>query len=260
MTLQGDDMVSGKTVLITGGSRGVGRAIALKMAEQGADVMLTYLRKRTAAQEVVSAIEGMGRRAMAVKTNVGDENDLDNVVAQLREFGGPDIFVSNAATGVMAPLSDATKKHWDWTLDANAWGFLALVQKLIPLFDERGGGRVIAISSPGSTNVLGSYGLVGTSKAALESLVRYLAVELAPKGIMVNGVSPGLLDTDATKFLPRSDELLELCRQQTPAGRLVTTEDVADVVLLVSSELYRMVVGQILVVDGGFSLQRLTLT
>jgi enoyl-[acyl-carrier protein] reductase III len=248
-------MLTNKIALVTGASRGIGRAIALRLASAGADVIITYLRKRQAAQGVATEIEMKGRRVQVCKANVSDPEDLEQLMTVVRDFGGLDILVANAATGVMEPLMNATSKHWDWTLRANAWGFLRLAQLAAPIMAERGGGRIIALTSPGSTRVIDHYGLVGTSKAALEAAIRYLAVELAPQGIMVNGISPGIVDTDAAGFLPRSDELLAMINKQTPAGRITTPEDVADVTLLLSSDLAKMIVGQIIVVDGGFSLR-----
>ena len=248
-------MLTNKIALVTGASRGIGRAIALRMASAGADVIITYLRKRQAAQEVATEIETKGRRVQVCKVNVSNTEDLEQLMTVVRDFGGLDILVANAATGVMEPLMNATLKHWDWTLGANAWGFLRLAQLAAPIMAERGGGRIIALTSPGSTRVIDHYGLVGTSKAALEAAIRYLSVELAPQVITVNGISPGRVYTDAAGFLPRSDELLAMINKQTPAGRSATPEDVADVTLLLSSDLAKMIAGQIIVVDGGFSLR-----
>jgi enoyl-[acyl-carrier protein] reductase III len=169
-----------------------------------------------------------------------------------RELGGLDILVANAALGVMEPLLEVTPKHWQRTLATNVWGFLAMTQQAAPLMSARGGGRIVALTSPGSQRVITNYGLVGSSKAALEALVRYWAVELAPQGIIVNAVSPGMIDTDAVKSLVSPDALLDLVRQQTPVGRLATPEDVAAVVAFLCSPAAQMIVGQTLVVDGGY--------
>ena len=252
-------MLTNKIALVTGASRGIGRAIALRMASEGADVIMTYFRKRQAAEAVAAEIAAKGRRVQVCKVNLGDATDIEQLINAVRDFGGLDILVANAATGVMGPIMNTTPKHWDWTFGSNSWGFLRLAQLVTPIIAERNGGRIIALSSPGSTRVIQNYGLVGASKAALESLIRYLAVELAPCGIIVNGISPGFVDTDSARLVPRSDELLKMTSQQTPVGRNTTPEDVADVVLLLASDLSKMIVGQVIVVDGGYSLQAVTL-
>jgi enoyl-[acyl-carrier protein] reductase III len=227
--------------------------VALRLAQAGADVVINYLRKESAAREVAEAVIAAGRRALLVKADVADEDDVARLFDAIRAFGGLDIVVANAAIGVMEPLIDVTPKHWQRTFSTNAWAFLALTQQAVPLMAARGGGRIVALTSPGSQRVIEEYGLVGSSKAALEALVRYWAVELAPQGIIVNAVSPGMIETDAIKQLSSPDAILELVRRQTPAGRLATAEDVAGVVEFLCSQQAQMVIGQTLIVDGGYS-------
>ena len=246
---------AGKIALITGASRGIGRATALRLAEEGADIVVNYVRKGTAAQEVVDAVQALGRRAIAVKANVAEAEGIQRLKEAAREFGGVDFVISNAATGVMEPVMEITEKHWNWTLNANAWAFLTLTQAMTPLLQARGGGHIIALTSLGSTRVMDHYGLVGTSKAALESLVRYCAVELAPLGIVVNAVSPGLVDTRSAHFLPEADELLVGAAQQTPTGRIATVDDVAALLAFLCSDEASMIVGQTIVIDGGLSVR-----
>jgi enoyl-[acyl-carrier protein] reductase III len=246
-------MLVEKIALVTGASRGIGRAVALRLAQEGADVILNYWRKESAAREVADVIQGYGRRALTVKADVADEKSVVRLFDEVRAFGGLDILVANAAIGVMEPLRSVTSKHWQRTLGTNAWGFLALAQHAAPLMRARGGGRMVALTSLGSARVIENYGLVGSSKAALEALVRYWAVELAPDGIIVNAVSPGMIETEAIQSLSSPDELLELVRRQTPAGRLATAEDVAGLVVFLCSPAAQMIVGQTLVIDGGFS-------
>lgn len=247
-------MLAGKIALVTGASRGVGRAIALRLAEEGADVIVNYLRKGSAAREVAAAIAGLGRRALVVKANVSEPDDIQRLVDEAQAFGGLDIVISNAASGVMEPALAITKKHWQHTLNTNALAFLVLVQKTTPLLAARGGGAIVALSSSGARRVADGYALVGTSKAALESLVRYTAIELAPQGIIVNAVSPGLIDTDAAHFLPNAEEMLATTHAKTPAGRLVTVDDVADLVAFLCSARAKMIVGQTIILDGGYDL------
>lgn len=245
-----------KTALITGSSRGIGRAIALELARQGADVVVHYLRKKSAAEEVVAAIESLGCRAVAVKANLAE---ADQITAMLDEIearvGRCDIFIGNAASGTPRDVLDVTDKHWDWTMDVNARAVLRCVQRLAPGMAEAGWGRVINITSPGSTRVLPHYGAIGLSKAVLESLTRYLAVDLAPKGITVNAVSPGLVNTDAVTAFPVDlQATFEYAQSRTPTGRLVTPEDVARIVAFLCSDAAGMIVGQTITVDGGYSL------
>ncbi|NJN93462.1 MAG: SDR family oxidoreductase [Anaerolineales bacterium] len=245
-----------KTALITGSSRGIGRAIALELARQGADVVVHYLRKKSAAEEVVAAIEALGCRAVAVKANMAE---ADQITAMLDEIearvGRCDIFVGNAASGTPRDVLDVNDKHWDWTMDVNARAVLRCVQRLAPGMEQAGWGRIINITSPGSTRVLPHYGAIGLSKAVLESLTRYLAVDLAPKGIIVNAVSPGLVNTDAVTAFPVDlQATFEYAQSRTPTGRLVTPEDVARIVAFLCSDAAGMIVGQTITVDGGYGL------
>jgi enoyl-[acyl-carrier protein] reductase III len=246
----------GRVALITGSSRGIGRAIALELAARGADVVVNYLRKRAAAEEAVAAIQAQGRRAVAVKANVGDPAQIEAMFDRVRsEFGRCDILVGNVASGVVRPITQVEDKHWDWTLDINARSILRCARQAIPLMEAQGWGRIVALTSFGSTRVFAEYGVIGVSKAAIEALVRYLAVELAPKGIVVNAVSPGIVETDALRFFPIDvRETLDQAAARTPARRVTTPEDVARVVAFLCSDDAAMIVGQTIVVDGGWSL------
>jgi enoyl-[acyl-carrier protein] reductase III len=239
----------GASVLVTGGSRGIGKAIALRFAELGAArVVIGYLRNDAAAESAAEELRAAGAEPVLVRGNVSSER----VAAEVAELGSLDVLVHNAATGVIRPALEVQKKHWDWTLDANSHALLALAQAAAPQMQP--GSSIVGISSLGSTRVLENYVLVGTSKAALESLVRYLAVELAPRGIRVNAVSAGVVDTAALEHFPNKDEMLEMARERTPAGRMVEPADVADAVAWLASPGAAMVCGQTIVVDGGFSL------
>jgi len=162
------------------------------------------------------------------------------------------VLVHNAATGVIRPALETEDKHWDWTHSANARALLSIAREAAPRMPK--GGSIVGISSLGATRGLEDYVLVGTSKAALDSLVRYLAVELAPRGIRVNAVSGGVVDTGALDHFPNREQMLEMGERRTPAGRLVEPKDIADAVVFLSSPQAEMVCGQTLVVDGGFSL------
>lgn len=245
---------TGRKALVTGASRGIGRAIAVRLAEAGCDVALNYLRNRKPARETAAAIEARGREVLLYKGNVAVEDNLDELFEAVRErFGRLDILVSNAASGVIKPALALTRRHWQWTMDINAAALLPLAQHAVPLM-EGAGGSIVAVSSLGAVRAIPNYAAVGASKAALESLVRHLAVELAPKGVRVNAIGAGIVDTDALKHFPNREELLEKSARRTPAGRLTRPEDVADAVLFLASPLASMMIGQTVTVDGGYSI------
>jgi enoyl-[acyl-carrier protein] reductase III len=245
-----------KIALVTGSSRGIGRAIALELARHGADIVVHYLRKKSAAAEVVAEIEALGRRAMAVRANLAEAEQIDHLFAEIEAgFGRCDILIGNAASGTPRAVLDLEDKHWDWTMDVNVRAVLRCAQRAVPLMEQAGWGRIVAISSPGSQRVLPHYGAIGLSKAALEALTRYLAVDLAPKGIIVNAVSPGLVDTDAVTAFPVDlQAVFAATTERTPTGRLVTPEDVARLVAFLCSDAAEMIVGQTLSLDGGYGL------
>jgi enoyl-[acyl-carrier protein] reductase III len=245
----------GKKALVTGSSRGIGKAIAIKLAEQGADVVINYFRNREASEKVADEIRYLGRECLVVKGNVGKEKNINKMFDKIeKEFGGIDIFVSNAASGILKPAMELTRKHWDWTMDINAAALLTCAQRAVPMMLQRGGGKIVAISSLGSIRAIPNYTVVGASKAAIESTVRHMAVELGPKNINVNVVSGGVVDTDALKHFPNRDSLLENSRANTPMGRLITPKDIADVTLFLCSDSAKMIQGQTITVDGGYSI------
>ena len=237
------------SAFVTGGSRGIGRAIALRFAELGARrVAIGYLRNDRAAEEAAEALRSAGAEPVLVRGNVASER----VAREVAELGPLDVLVHSAATGVIRPALETEDRHFDWTLGANARAFLSLVRAAAPSMPP--GSSIVGVSSLGSERVLENYALVGTSKAALEALVRYLAVELAPRGIRVNAVSAGLVETEALEHFPNREQILEWCRKRTPAGRLVEPEDVAGAIAFLCSPDADMIRGHTLVLDGGFSL------
>ena len=240
----------GKSVLVTGGSRGIGKAIALRFAQLGAGrVAVSYLRNDRAAEETAGELDKLGAEPVLLRGNVGDP---DKTAALVEQAGALDVIVSNAATGVIRPVLELEEKHWDWTLNANARALFTIARHAVPAMKE--GSSIVAISSLGSDRVLDNYTVVGVSKAALESLVRYLAVELAPRGIRVNAVSAGLVETGALDYFPDREEMLDFYKRRTPAGRLVEPEDIAAVVCFLASPEANMIRGQTVIVDGGYSV------
>jgi enoyl-[acyl-carrier protein] reductase III len=239
----------GKSVLVTGGSRGIGREIARRFAERGAArVAIGYLRNDRAAEDAAAEIAALGAEAVLVRGNVSS----DKVTEQVAALGSLDVLVHNAATGVARPALETEDKHFDWTMNANARALIALARAAVPAMPE--GSSIVALSSLGSQRVLDNYVLVGASKAALESIVRHLAVELAPRGIRVNAVSAGVVETDALDAFPNREQMLSWSLARTPAGRLVEPGDIAGAVCFLCSPEAEMIRGQTLIVDGGYSL------
>ena len=247
------DALAGKAALVTGAARGIGRAIARKLADAGCDVAVNYYNSADAAEELCAQIRASGRRAHAIQGSVGIPDSVDEMFVEYRRhFDRLDILVSNAASGVLKPAVDMTLKHWRWCMETNALALNLLTQRALPLM--QGGGRVIAMSSLGAQRAMPGYGFVGASKAALEALARALAQELGPRGIRVNVVSAGVVDTDALSYFPNRDELLADFARRTPAGPVLTPQDVAGAVYLLCLPEAAMINGHTLVVDGGFAI------
>ena len=238
----------GASVLVTGGSRGIGKAIALRFASLGASkVAIGYMRGDTPAEETAAELRELGAEPVLVRGNVASSRVAEEVAA----LGPLDVLVHAAATGVIRPALETDDKHWDWTLSANARALLSLTRAAAPAMPQ--GSSIVGISSLGSVRVLDNYTLVGVSKAALEALVRYLAVELAPRGIRVNAVSAGVVETGALEHFPNRDAMLA-SGARNPAGRIVTPDDIAGVVAFLCSPDAEMIRGQTVVIDGGWSL------
>jgi enoyl-[acyl-carrier protein] reductase III len=244
-----------KVALVTGSSRGIGKAIALRLAKEGYDIVINYARNKTAALETASEVESLGRKVLVVKANVGNPEKIRDMFVQIDEtFGRLDVLVSNAASGVLRPAMELEESHWDWTMDINSKALLFCAQEAAKRMEAVGGGKIVSISSLGSIRYLENYTTVGVSKAALEALTRYLAVELAPKNIVVNAVSGGAVDTDALTHFPNREELLRDAQTRTPAGRMVEPDDIVNVVMFLLSDEASMIRGQTIIVDGGRSL------
>jgi enoyl-[acyl-carrier protein] reductase III len=247
--------LAGKTAIITGSGRGIGRGIALALAQRGCQVTINYLRKREAAEETVAAIAQIGGMAIAVKANIAQEDEVQRLVDETVDaFGSVEIFVGNAASGVLRPMMDLERRHWDWTMDVNARSILIGAQATVPYMRRSGWGRILSVTSFGSRRVLPEYSVVGVSKTAIEAVTRYLAVELAPDNIIANCISPGVVITGALDFFPSKAQIIEQATQRTPTRRLVTPEDVGELAAWLCSDAASMIVGQTIEIDGGYSL------
>jgi len=248
-------MLKGKVALVTGSSRGIGKTIALKLAKEGADVIVNYFRRREAAEQTASEIEKLGVASKVIRANVGDPEKINEMFDTIgSSFGRLDIFVNNAASGLPRSALDLDTKVWEWTMDINARAFLLCTQRVVKLMEGRGG-KIIAISSLGSSLVLPGYTAIGVSKATLEALTRYLAIELAPKDICVNAVAASLVPNEVGLLYAGGGQPgTETPLPTTPAGRLVSAEDIANVVAFLCREEAFMIRGQTIIVDGGTSL------
>ncbi len=250
--------LNGKVALVSGASRGIGRACAESLAACGASVIVNFLNSAEGAKEVVNSIQSCGGQAIAVRADVSERDDVQAMMDVIDEhFGRLDIIVSNAAAGGFRPLTQATPASFDSIMRMNAAPLLWLTQAALPLFQSTEGiSRVIAISSHGSIRGIANYGLIGTSKAALESLVRHLAFELGRSGVNVNAIMPGIVATDAIKTLPGSEGMLKSVQEQILVkDRMLTPVDVAGAVLFLASRFSDLIQGQVLVVDGGISIR-----
>jgi enoyl-[acyl-carrier protein] reductase III len=244
---------SNKVAVVTGSGRGVGRAIALNLAAQGADVAVNYFRKREQAENTMREIQQMGRRAIAVKADMGEPDEIEKLISEtVQAFGGIDILINNAASGYFRPVLEQKVKGWDWTMNINARAALFTAQKAAPIMAQRGGGAIVNIMSIGNLRTLPDYVVIGASKGALEVVTRYCAVELSPMNIIVNAVSPGVIETEALNYISFKDAMIRGAIERTPAGRLVTPEEVAKTVAFLCSPDANMIRGQTIIIDGGY--------
>jgi len=245
--------LQGQRVLITGGTRGIGRALSLRFASAGASVLANYVRDQPAAEELKRQGGQAGHSLDICRADLttvkGMEKLFEALDARMPTLSG---FVHCAATGVHRPLEQLTMRHFDWTYALNVRAFFELVQRLLPRFEKNS--SILAISSEGAVHAVPQYSLVGSSKGALESLVRHFAAELAPRGIRVNALAAGTVLTDAWKVLPEAESRLAKDERRSPLGRLNTAEEVAAAAQFLCSKAASGVVGHTLVVDGGLRI------
>jgi len=249
--------------LVTGASRGIGRACALRLAQCGADVAVNFLTSQGPSTEVVRQIQALGRRSIAVRADVSEREDVLAMVDVVTErFGGLDIVVSNVAAGGFRGASELTPAALEATLRTNAGAVVWLAQAAAESLaasakdGKPSHGKLVAISSHGSMWAVPSYAAIGASKAALESLIRHLALEYGPRGINFNCVLPGIVATDAVLSMPDVDNLMKAAQDRMMIGeRRLGTDDVADVVAFLASPMSDLIQGQTIVVDGGVSIR-----
>jgi enoyl-[acyl-carrier protein] reductase III len=248
--------LAGKVVLVTGGTRGIGRAIALRLArEKPAHIVCAYYVNHDAAAEAVSAIEAAGASASAVATDVGDPRRFEELFRQIDErHGRLDVFISNAARTAFRPVMELAVRTWSRVVELNAQAFLVGSQLSARMMKKTGGGRIVGISSLGAQFCPPDYAALGASKAAMESLARYLACELASMNINVNVVSGGYVDTETMRLHPDYENLARQVIARTPGRRLAQPEDLAGIVAFLCAPESDWIRGQTIIADGGFSL------
>lgn len=247
-----NQVFSNKVALITGGARGIGRATAIKFAKAGCNIAIVYYNSSDEASNLVSEIQALGCKAIALQANVADAQSVKDMFAEFRSFSGQlDFLISNAASGVLKPAANMSTKHWRWCLETNALALNHLVQEGRELMPK--GSAVLALSSLGAHRAIPNYAFIGASKAALEALVRSLSLELAPFDIRVNTVSAGVVDTDALKHFPNREQLLDQSQTRSLATRPLEPEDVANALYLLCLPEAKMINAHTLVVDAGYS-------
>jgi len=242
--------LAGRRILVTGGTRGIGRAISLRFARAGARVIANYVRNEQAARELIEEAQGIGCDVQVCRADLTSKRGLESLEGCVAHSDGTlSGLVYCAATGVHRPFVELTTRHWEWTFALNVRAFCELVQLILPRLVQ--GASIVAISSEGAMRAVPHYTYVGASKGALEAVARHLAVELAPRGIRVNILSPGSVLTEAWDVLPRKEIRLKEAMDKSPLGRLTTAEEVAGAAQFLCSDAAAGIIGHTLVVDGG---------
>jgi enoyl-[acyl-carrier protein] reductase III len=245
--------LAGKTALVTGGTRGIGLATAVKLAEQGANVVVNYFRSRDAADAAVEKIKSFRVECYAHRANIGKHDQIPPIIDKIKErFGALDILISNAALGIFSSALTIDDKAWHLAMNTNAQALLVLTQQAVSIMPDNS--RIVSMSSLGAHRYIPGYAAIGVSKAAIENITKYLAYELAPRRITVNCVSGGFIDTDALKGFPNHQEMVDEVIRRTPFERVGTPEEVADVIVFLAGPKASWITGQTIVVDGGYSL------
>ncbi len=250
------NIFSNKVALITGGSRGIGKAIALKLSSLGCDIIINYVKNEEAANNLVNEIlaNTTSQKVIAIKADIGEPEQIKLMFKQIKnDFGKLDILINNAAFGALGSAMRMGKFTWNMTMNLNTGGLLLCTQNAVKLMTD--GGRIVNISSLGSQFCLPDYMPIGTAKAAIETMTKYLACELIEKNIYVNAVSAGFIDTEALNIFKNIDDLKQKAIEKTPAKRLGMPDDIAKVVAFLCNEDSNWIIGQTIVADGGSSLR-----
>ena len=243
----------GKTAFVSGGTRGIGLAIAETLAKGGANVVINFFRSRNSADEAIEKIKSYGTECYAHRTNIGKAEQLAPIFDKIKEkFGKLDILISNAALGTYSSLLEIDDKAWQIAMDTNARAFLSCIQLSVPIMPENS--RVVVLSSIGSMSYIPGYASIGISKAAIENIVKYAAIELAPLKINVNCVSGGFIATDSLKIFPNFEEMLKQASARTPHKRVGTPQEIANVAAFLASQESSWITGQTIIADGGYTL------
>lgn len=245
--------LKGKVAFVSGGTRGIGLSIATKLARKGADIVINYFRSRQGANEAVAKIKALGVDCYAHRANMGNHDQIPAIFEGIKErFGKLDILISNAALGLYTSMLDIDDKAWDLSMHTNARAFLHCVQLGSPIMPDHS--RIVALSSLGSIRYIPGYAAIGVSKAAIENMVKYMAIEMAPRHISVNCVSGGFIDTSALTVFPNFEQMKREVSERTPFKRIGTPDEVADVVVFLAMPQASWITGQTVIVDGGYSL------
>jgi NAD(P)-dependent dehydrogenase (short-subunit alcohol dehydrogenase family) len=246
--------LKGKAALVTGGSRGIGRAIAIGLAEVGVDIIVAS-RKLPDLEKAVERIKGLGGRAVAVQANIGKMDEVSNLVERAKEaFGRVDILVNNAATNLnMAPLLEADERAWDAVMNPNLKGLFFLSQGIARIMKEQGGGNIINIASiEGLTPTM--LPIYGISKAGVIMATKFMAKQWGKYNIRVNSIAPGITRTDFSQPLIDNPQILKALMSNTPLARVAEPEEMVGAVLYLASDAASYVTGQIIAIDGGITI------
>ncbi len=247
--------LQGKIAVVTGASKGIGKGIALELAGQGADIVLAA-RNKNQLDEVALEIEKMGRRVKTVSVDVTSKEQIDDLMQKIvPQFGGVDIFVNNAGVTVMKRFIDTLPEDIDRIFNTNLRGAIYFLQNAAKqMIIQKRGGSIIVVTSINAIAPLPSQAFYSSTKAALEALMRCLAVDLAKEGIRVNSVAPGAIATDMNSHF--NAEVIERLLPKIPLGRVGESDDIAEVVAFLASEAARYITGSTIVADGGFLLRQ----
>jgi enoyl-[acyl-carrier protein] reductase III len=251
--------LKGKAALITGASRGIGRSVALKLASEGANILIHYRKNLEEASALEAELQKLGVQTWKYAADLSDLEQVHRVLGEIQaEHRRIDIFVANAAATAFRPMLEQKPHNLEKTFAISVHSFVAAVQEAAP--HMAGGGRIVVVSGIDSHQAMAGHGVLGAAKAAMESLVRILALELGPRGITVNAVSPGLVDTESSRLYiekglgQRWDAAAARMVAATPVRRLGTVDDVASLVAYLASPAAGFLTGQTIILDGGLTI------